>query len=124
MCISISKSDYTKESEYQITGLSTIINNNVIGGFDKVFNYFKMAFNPKSVIASCDLRFENGNEFLQMGFQKKGDTFIDFDYVDMNNPTLRINKLDFQFDDLNEKIDKIWDCGHQTFLWSCQSNLP
>jgi len=130
MCMSFSKSRYNKSFEFEITRMAAIRNTVVVGGASKLFSYFVKNKNPNSVISYCDLSYGTGKSYLKMGFASFGKPTIGYQYVELNKPNCRYDRLQFQKHKLGETngltekqfmlsngFDVIWDCGHQKYIW-------
>jgi predicted DNA-binding protein YlxM (UPF0122 family) len=72
--MSMGKSRFSKEAEYEILRFSTTQSTIVVGGFTKMFEYFKYVYQPNSVLSFCDLRFGEGTVYLKANFVNKSTT--------------------------------------------------
>ena len=135
MCMSLSKPRYNKLFDYEITRMATIHNTVVVGGVSKLFNYFIRTFSPKSVISYCDLRYGTGKSYLNIGFIKYRTPTIGYQYVEIDKPYIRYDRLRYQKHKLGDTnglteqaymlqlgYDRLWDCGHQKFVWYNKNN--
>lgn len=64
------KPRYNKKYEYELIRYCSCMK--VIGGAEKLFNYFKTKYNPTSIISYCDLSKFNGSVYDKLGFSKLG----------------------------------------------------
>jgi len=119
---------FNYQYDYEIIRFATLINNSVIGGFSKLFSYFKKHYEFKSIITYADRRYSTGDVYTKNGFQ-----FITFSkpnyYYTKDYKTLE-NRLNYQKHKLKDKLktfdstltewenmqlngyDRIWDCGN------------
>lgn len=63
------KPRYNKNYEYELIRYCS--SKNVVGGAEKLFNYFIRTYNPKSIISYCDWSKFNGDVYLKLGFKYK-----------------------------------------------------
>ena len=61
------KPRYNKQYEYELIRLCSI--KNVVGGTEKLLNYFEKTYNPKNIISYCDLSKFDGRIYKKLGFQ-------------------------------------------------------
>lgn len=115
------KPRYNKEYQYELIRYCSI--KNIVGGTDKMFNYFTKIYNPKNIISYSDNRYFSGNMYKSLGFTENGTT-IGYFYTDYHK---RFNRMLFQKHKLIEQgydknksewqlmqelgYDRIWDCG-------------
>ena len=62
---------YNKNFEYELLRLCTKSGYIVIGGAEKLFNYFINEYKPKSIISYCDNSKFSGNVYTKLGFDIK-----------------------------------------------------
>lgn len=101
---------FIKSTVYELVRIATIRNTEVVNGEYKLFSYFVREFNLDFVISSCDLRFDSGKNLEKLGFIRYLDPIIKFQYVEIEHPYCRYEKF-------SEGYDKLWDCGHQKYIW-------
>lgn len=129
--LSLSKSRYNKNYDFEITRFCSKLNTIVVGGFSKLLNYFLIRNKGCSIVSYVDLRFGKGNFYLKNNF-KYGKTsspnyFYTKDYINLES---RIkyqkhklkNILEIYDDSLSEwenmqlnGYDRIWDCGNSSY---------
>lgn len=63
------KPRYNKNYEYELIRYCS--SKNIVGGAEKLFNYFIKTYNPKSIISYCDWSKFNGDVYLKLGFKYK-----------------------------------------------------
>lgn len=132
--LTLSKYGYSKKYEYKITRTAIRCNYTVVGGFEKMWNYFITKYNSISVVAHSDRRFFSGNSYNAIGF--KFDKYTAPSYMYFEYPYILENKHKFQKHKLknlletfnpmlteweNMKLngyDRIWDCGYSKWTWN------
>jgi transposase len=135
--MSVGKSRFSKEAEYEILRFSSLKNVTVVGGFSKMFSYFLKMKNPNSVLSYCDLRFGTGGVYLQANFVKvatatppnywyyyksdgrygKLESRIKYQkhkLVDLNN----FSEDKTEYDIMSENgFLRLYDCGSYKYIW-------
>lgn len=118
-----------KETIFELDRYATKYN--VIGGFNKLLNYFKQNYNWKEIITFADLRWHLGEVYNQSGFKLDKILNPDYSYI-INNKRIhkfnfRKSKIQQKFPDLYDEnlsesenmknigISKIYDCGKLRF---------
>lgn len=131
MCLAFIKSRFDKNYQWELSRMATIKHSIVVGGASRLFSYAKQQLNMHSLISYCDLRYGTGNVYQQLGMTKMGQPTLGYEYVNINNPSYRINRIKLQKHKLgdignqsaleylqSQGIDRLWDCGHQKFVWT------
>jgi len=67
--MSFGKPRYNKKFEYELIRLCTKFEYIIIGGAEKLFNYFIKESNPQSIISYCDNSKFSGNVYNKLGFK-------------------------------------------------------
>lgn len=67
------KPRYNKKYEYELLRLCTKSEYIIIGGSERLFNYFIKEYNPKSIISYCDNSKFSGDVYKKLGFSQKCD---------------------------------------------------
>ena len=131
--ISIGKSRYNKNYEYEILRFCTKLNTTVLGGFSKLYKHFVELYNPTSVITYADARFGSGKVYLNSNFEYKHLSQPNFFYLFNGKRESRIKYQKYKLSELLETFDpnltgwenmklngfdKIWDCGNYRFEWN------
>jgi hypothetical protein len=128
-------SRFDKTSEYELmrycNKLDTIIN----GAASKLFSYFITNYNPNNIVSYCDRRYFSGNLYAKLGFKFVNYTVPNYYYIISNYKDLK-NRMSFQkhklnkilknFDPalsewnnmVNNKFDRIWDCGNSKWIYT------
>ena len=132
-CLTIGKSRFNKNFEYEILRFCSKNYHNVIGGLSKLFNYFTKKNNPNSIITYSDLRYGRGDTYQKINFIYSGRSNPNYYYLDEN--LQRSSRMKFQKHLLKEKLtqfdpiltewenmqlngyNRIWDCGNNIFYW-------
>lgn len=114
-----------KNSEWELTRFCNKIDTNVIGGANKLLNYFLKTYLPIKIISYSDIRLFSGNMYEMLGFKRISQSSPNYWYV-ING--LRYYRFNFRksilvkegFDKnktereimFDRKIYRIYDCGH------------
>lgn len=106
-----------EDNNYELSRLCTKKDYNVIDGYIKLFNHFK-ELNNMNIITHCDLRWSNGKEYEELGFECISTNEPDYDYlVDKDKCFIRKNKTLIENNKSKTlKIDRVWNCGYKTYL--------
>lgn len=131
--MTFSKSRFNNKYEYELTRFCNKINYSVIGGANKLFNYFIKTYSPKSIISYSDMRYFTGKFYTSLKFNYIGTSSPNYFYFKYTDQLNLINRLKFQkhklknilknFDEsisesqnmFNNKYDRIWDCGNKKY---------
>ena len=65
------KPRYNKNYEWELLRLCTKSNYNIIGGAEKLFDYFLNTYKPDSIISYCDISKFTGSVYSKLGFKLK-----------------------------------------------------
>jgi hypothetical protein len=129
---------YNKNYEWELLRLCTHSDYIVIGGAEKLFKYFKLNYEPNSIISYCDISKFIGNVYKRLGFILKEQTKPQKIWSDKKEKYITDNLLrQFGFDRLigsklnppeiygkgtdnemlmlNHKWLPIYDCGQKVF---------
>lgn len=66
--MTLGKSRFNKNYEYEILRYCSTLNTRVTGGFSKLENFFIKNYNPKSIITFADKRFSKGNVYIKNNY--------------------------------------------------------
>lgn len=107
----------------------------VQGGASRLFKYYLKKYQPRSVISYCDLRWNTGNLYKQLGFEHLKNSDPNYWYVVDNKTESRVkyqkHKLhkildrfdssQTEWDNMAENgYDRVWDCGNGVWVFrSC-----
>lgn len=124
---------FNKNIQYELIRYASIINKSVIGGANKLFQYFIKNYSPDSIISYCDLRWGIGSLYLKLGMTQYENSPPAYNYFKPNVLDL-LNRQQFQKHKLKDKLDifdpdltewenmvnngyyRIWNCGNAKFI--------
>lgn len=138
--LSIVKSRYDKNYQYEISRFSTKQNITVVGGLSKMFSHFIKTYNPESCMTYADLRFGKGECYSKIGFEYLNDTVPNYFYFDKRVGDKLESRFQFQkhkLKNLNnysaEKTEyeimnengwyRLYDCGNKKYGWKKKTTL-
>ena len=114
--------------DWNLSRFCSKLNFNVIGGANKLFNYFIKKYDAKRVITYADKQWSNGNLYLKMGFKLLSESKISYKYVvggkRINKQNFKKTKLKKLFPEqnlserqimINNNINRVYDCGQMKF---------
>lgn len=133
-------SRYNKKIEWENIRQCNKIGFQIIGGLQKLWKYFLKKYNPKSVVSYCDLRWFVGNSYSSLSFSLdhiSGPQYWYIKRIKRFHRSLFIKKHCIKYameitnlteEELSKftekyiakeilKLEKIWDCGQQTWYW-------
>lgn len=131
----------TKSDEWEIVRFCNKKNTNIIGGFQKMLNYFIKTYSPKKIITFADCRWSGINHnktiYSKSGFKFINITNPNYWYFEKNNYLKRFHRFNFTkkrlikiTQDIPDTLmsewdiakhigmDRIWDCGNMKFEFS------
>lgn len=127
--ITFIKLDNGSKYEYKIARFCWATNIEVIGGLQKLFNYFLIKYKPKSVIVLVDISKFTGNCYLSLGFKPTNNPITEPSYVLWERITNKIlSQYQIESNLFNEEqiMDKnnyipdyyrIYNSGNLTLEW-------
>ena len=114
-----------KKDEWELTRFCNLLDTNVIGAANKLFQYFLKTYHPEKVISYSDIRLFKGEMYEKLGFTKISQSKPNYWYVINGMRYHRFNfrksillkqgydtdktERDIMFD---RKIYRIYDCGN------------
>ena len=114
-----------KHDGYELTRFCTKLNLNVIGGADKLLQYFIRNYKPKQIISYADRRWSTGDLYNKLKFIRMHTNKPNYSYIVGKN---RIHRFNFRKQKLKEinnmseheimlkrGIYRIYDCGTITY---------
>jgi len=110
---------------WELNRFCTTLDTTVVGGANKLFNYFVNTYSPEQVTSFADRRWSNSSAFYSLlGFTLDGVTPVNYWYF-APGETQRKHRYSFKTNKYNtekEQIDfynlkTIYDCGSYRFLW-------
>lgn len=132
--MSFSKPRFAKDVEWELNRYCEILGSVVVGGKEKLLNYFEKTYNPKSMISYCDLRWFKGTSYTKMGFELVKTSEPNYKYFKSGYYDFH-SRLEFQkhkmkdikgflFDEnlseyenmRNNGYLRIFDCGNMVFV--------
>lgn len=128
------KSRFNKQFEWELIRFCSLLNTSVIGGGNKLFNYFKNTFNPQSVISYSDRCWGTGEIYNNLGFKFISNSKPSYKYVSLLSEQTfsrfqcqkhKLSKILNKFNsEISEKENMkkngylpIYDCGNKVFVW-------
>lgn len=131
--LSMVKSRFDRNCDYEISRFSTKLNYTVVGGLSKMFSFFVKKYNPLSCVTYSDLRFGDGKSYEKIGFDFVTQTVPNYFYIKKGNDKLE-SRLKYQktklkemngYDDRKTEFEimkennfyRLYDCGNNKFIW-------
>lgn len=129
--LTLSKSRFNKNYEWEITRFCNKVGLNVLGGFSKLLSHFR-ACHEGSIITYADKRYSTGDMYSKSGFTELKDSSPNYWY--WKTPEKLFSRIEFQKHKLIEKLEKfepdltevenmrmngykrIWDCGNKVLF--------
>ena len=131
MLVSIGKTRFSKEADYELLRVCTKNNVTVVGGLSKLLKQIKLQFANSKLISYCDYSKSYGNAYKKVGFTLVRNTEPGYFWTDGNNIISRyksqkhnLNKWLISFDPNKSESEnmfsagyrRFWDCGNLVFL--------
>jgi hypothetical protein len=131
MLMSLGKSRFKKDVDYEVLRMCSALNFTVVGGVSKLVNKIKKLCPASTIVSYCDLSKSNGGSYIKAGFTKLNQSKPGYFWTDGNVPISRYRcqkkKLKswlLTFDPtLSESINmfnagyrRYWDCGNAVLL--------
>jgi len=131
--LSIIKSRFDKNFEYEISRFSSLCGHTVVGGLGKLFSSFEKKYSPSSCMTYSDLRFGHGKSYEKIGFSYLGDTVPNYFYYHKNKkylesrmryqkhklvnmPEYTGSKSEFEIME-SAGYYRLYDCGNARYGW-------
>lgn len=128
------KPRYNKNYEYELLRLCTKFEYMILGGSEKLFNYFIETYSPKSIVSYCDNSKFTGDVYEKLNFKLKdygnpskhwfnGEKHIT-DNLLRQRGFDQLFKTNYGKGTSNEELMKdigfveIYDCGQSTYIWN------
>jgi hypothetical protein len=125
---------FKQKPMWELIRYSTLKNFSVVGGASKLFSYFIKNYNPESITSFCDLSWNSGNLYQQLGFTWQRNTNSNYWYTcqyktfenRIKYQKHKLSSLLIKFDPTlseweNMKLngyDRYWDCGNSVWQWN------
>jgi len=111
--------------EYEMNRFGDKLNTQIIDGASKLLNYFIETYQPKSILAIVDRRYNQGNQYKQLGFTFVENTKPNYFYYNSRNSENKklckkdmLSKQKFNTNEKEIKFLKIYDSGNMKFIYS------
>ena len=122
-----------ENENYEILRLCNKLNTSIHGSFSKLFKCFKDKYMPKIIITYSDLRYCEGNSYINLKFKHTETSKPNYYYI--NDYSQRFSRLKFKkykllniLESYDENLsewenallngyDRIWDCGNDVYEW-------
>jgi len=127
--VCFSKSRFSKNYDYELLRFCTSLNIQVIGGFSKLLKYFQKVKPEANLISYCDIRYSNGQGYLNSGWKLLYQSKPNYWYFNQNRilesrmkyqkhkiPNVNLSLTEWENMQLNG-YDRIWDCGNLVFCF-------
>ncbi|MGD9678080.1 MAG: hypothetical protein AB7V16_06920 [Vulcanibacillus sp.] len=130
--ITLDKSRFDKQYEWELIRFCNKINTQVLGGFSKMLKYFERNYNPKSILTYSEARLFQKNTYESSGFTYIKTTDPNYFYIKKGKyigtrhkfqkhklPKILENfdiKLTEWENMVNNGYDRVWDCGNRVFV--------
>lgn len=123
------KPRFNKKYEYELSRLCTLKDYTVIGGASKMFKYFLVTYNPKSIISYSDYSKNTGNIYNILGFNECQLTKPNYIWINKNIILTRYQtqkhillkqgyKGSSEVDIMhNRGFIRVYDCGNKVYEW-------
>jgi hypothetical protein len=132
------KPRYNRNIQWELLRLATKKNTQVIGGSQRLWSHFQKVVQPRSIVSYCDRRWFTGKIYEILGFTRKQKAEPTYWYTDYNyrfhrskfTKKLAVNAAlplvsEGELNGLTEKqitqdildLDRIWDCGQDSWIW-------
>ena len=121
MCMTFTDGN-KKKIQWELTRMATKINTAIKDGAIKLWEHFHKTYKPKSIISYCDVRWDIGNMHAALGFTQLMVGKPTYWYTDYVNRYRQCIKSTLTEDDKILarnilRLNKIWDCGEESWLW-------
>ena len=131
--LSMIRSRFDKNYEYEISRFSSLRDHVVVGGLSRLFKAFCEDANPVSCMTYADMRFGEGKSYAKIGFIPEGTTAPNYHYFHskvgvmesrmkyqkkklQTMPEYDVTKTEFQImNDAGYYI--LFDCGNRKYGW-------
>jgi hypothetical protein len=131
--MTLGKSRYNKNYEYELYRFACKTYTSIIGGFSKLLKYFIQTYQPNSIITYSDKRYSIGNVYKKNGFTFLHDSSPNYFYT--KDYSLLESRVKYQKHKLSKILevydnaltewenmqlngyDRVWDCGNSVWSW-------
>jgi hypothetical protein len=132
--LSMGKSRFKSSAEWELIRFAVLQNTTCPGAASKLYAHFIREYQPQSVISYCDLSWNSGGLYRQLGFEWQRDNGTNYWYTYQyrtweNRLKYQKHKLAGVLDhfDPNQTEwqnmqahgwDRYWDCGSSVWVWT------
>ena len=138
--MSFKHSRYNKNIEWENIRCANLIGHKIVGGIQRLWKYFVIAYMPLSVVSYCDKRWFVGESYSKLGFVLTHTNKPQYSYTDYKHRwhrsfftkekckkyAIKEGKSKKELETATEKqiamgildLDRIWDCGQDTWIWN------
>lgn len=134
MTLTMRKSRFDRNYEWECARMTVKNGVTVIGGASKLMKHFVIDYKPSSIITYADLRFGTGAVYEKIGFKRMPDTPPNYWYFETKNGDKLYSRQNFQKHKLVDMptydsqlteheimalsgYDRIYDCGNAKYVW-------
>lgn len=132
-CASFSTPRFSKQHEWELIRLATLLDTVVVGGASKLLHCFIKTYDVHSIISYADRRYSTGGVYRGLGMKELPHSSPNYWYFHTNSPHKLIHRASFQKHKLETKLqtfdasmtewenmkangyDRVWDCGNLVF---------
>ncbi len=136
------KPRYSKNADWELIRLANKCNTRLIGGTQRLWEYFQKTHHPESIVSYCDRRWFTGNIYNTLGFKltkKSRPVYWYTDYINryhrskftkkncvktaLQDSTNVLNEQELSLLSENQitrdilSLARIWDCGQDSWFW-------
>jgi hypothetical protein len=132
--LTMGKSRFDNNIEWEICRFANVTGSNVCGGFQRMLSHFIRTYNPSSIVTYADKRYSDGRLYRNFGMMEVPNDALNYFYFDKHE-MVRYSRHKFQKHKLSKILptynkelsesdnmklagyEKIWDCGNYKFVW-------
>ena len=134
--MSFGRCRYSSEYDYELIRFASKLNTSVVGGASRLFQHFVRNVRCNVVVSYCDLSWNTGDVYSQLGFKLSHISPPNYKYFHTNAYTKlfsreryqkhKISKILTQYDPnlsewqnmVNNGYNRIWDCGNSVWVYT------
>lgn len=127
------KSRFDKKIQWELLRFVCLQGHTVQGGASKLFSHFCKLWSPSSIVSYCDLRWNTGKLYENLGFRFVKNSSPNYWYISQNRylesrmkyQKHKLSGILESFDPAKTEwenmaennYDRIWDCGNSVWHW-------
>ena len=127
------KPRFNNDCQYELIRLAWKSNTIVVGGAQKMFDFFIKKYKPESIVSYCDISKFTGKVYKNLGFEYDGASNPNYKWVNTYNgrvmtryQTMKSNLVKIGFGTPEQTEDeimqgkhysKVYDCGNARYIW-------